>query len=109
VLEIIETFLPTCIPLVKCRLQLLLLSFHLSIKKETQNFRMGLGDRVRIARPPPGKREWEDKRASVITLVPIAKHPLDYIIRLDGEDKEHTISAGCLKTGTYGKVRFSDV
>jgi len=56
-----------------------------------------LGQRVRIARPPPGKKKWEDKRATVVTLLPVAKHPLEYTIRLDGSHDQHTISADCLE------------
>jgi len=58
---------------------------------------MGLGKRVRITRPPPGHEDWTDQKATVLTLVPIAKDPLEYKIRLDSDDSVHVISADCLE------------
>lgn len=62
---------------------------------------MGLGERVRISRPPPGKEHLENLKATVVTLVPIAKHPFDYTVRLDKDDAEHTLPADSLEPLTY--------
>lgn len=37
---------------------------------------MGLGEEVIIARPPAEFKAWTDKKAEVITLLPVASHPL---------------------------------
>ena len=46
---------------------------------------MGLGKRVRLSRPPKGLKQWEDQTATVLTLIPVAKHPLEYKIRMDND------------------------
>ena len=46
---------------------------------------MGLGDFVRITRPPQKYRKYLDKKAKVISLVPIAQHPLQYKVKVDNK------------------------
>ena len=46
---------------------------------------MGLGQFVRITRPPADKAALLDKKAEVINLVPEAAHPLNYLVKVDGE------------------------
>lgn len=57
---------------------------------------MGFGNKVRIVRPPPGFKAWTDKKAEVITLLPIAKHPLLYEVR-DEDGKSLTLPADALE------------
>lgn len=57
---------------------------------------MGFGDHVRIARPPPGFEAWMDKKAEVVTLLPVAKHPLLYEVR-DEDGKSLTLPADALE------------
>ncbi|KAL7524558.1 hypothetical protein ACHAXR_000626, partial [Thalassiosira sp. AJA248-18] len=57
---------------------------------------MGFGKKVRIARPPPGFEAWTDKKAEMVTLLPIAKHPLLYEVR-DENGKSLTLPANALE------------
>jgi len=46
---------------------------------------MGLGQHVRITRPPPNFQKYLDKKAEVINLVPIAQHPLQYTVKIENQ------------------------
>lgn len=50
-----------------------------------------------------GKSIWRTSKdkATVVTLVPIAKHPLDYTICLDDGGVEHNLPADSLEPLTY--------
>jgi tetratricopeptide (TPR) repeat protein len=56
---------------------------------------MGLGKQVRITRPPEKFRKYLDKKAQVISLVPIAQHPLQYKVKVD--DKILTLPIDALE------------
>jgi len=58
---------------------------------------MGLGSRVRISRPPPGKMAWKDLTGTVLTLIPEAKADLEYNILLDSDGSEHNVPGSCLE------------
>lgn len=79
--------------------------------------RMGFGGHVRIERPPPGFEAWTDKKAEVVTLLPIAKHPLLYEGR-DDQGKSLTLPADALEPcridreeekGPYGYLIVNDL
>ena len=57
---------------------------------------MGFGKHVRIARPPPGFEALTNKEAEVVTLLPIANHPLLYEVR-DEKGKTLTLPADALE------------
>ncbi|KAK1739853.1 hypothetical protein QTG54_009612 [Skeletonema marinoi] len=46
---------------------------------------MGLGQHVRITRPPPNFQKYLDKKAEVTNLVPIAQRPLQYTVKIDNQ------------------------
>lgn len=57
---------------------------------------MGFGKYVLITRPPSGFEKWVDKKAEVITLLPIAKHPLLYELKVCDDKKTLTLPADAL-------------
>ena len=56
---------------------------------------MGLGQHVRITRPPQAFKKYIDKKAEVINLVPVAQHPLHYKVKVD--DQILTLPADALE------------
>ena len=56
---------------------------------------MGLGQHVRITRPPQAFKKYIDKEAEVINLVPVAQHPLHYKVKVD--DQILTLPADALE------------
>lgn len=69
-------------------------------KKEV-GLTMGLGERVRISRPSRGKEQRENHKATVVTLIPVAKHPLEYRVRFEKDGTEHVLPADSLEPLTY--------
>ena len=69
---------------------------------------MGLGRRVRITRPPKGREKWLDTQATVLTLIPVAKKPLEYRISLDSDGSEHVIPADCIEPSKFEEEELRD-